>query len=114
VSTFYLLPPRSLLADHLIDCLAAFLPGVEFDCADRCRLFSDLIESIGIGNLFVVYREDLRAGAAVEAALVDGYGAEQGDEVVEVRPCLPCERVGQGRFRSSRWRIGENREARAA
>jgi hypothetical protein len=114
VSTFYLLPPRSLLADHLVDCLGAFLPGVEFDCAERCRLFSDLIESIGAGNQLVVYREDLPAGTAVEQALVDGYGAEQGDEVVEVRPGLPSERIGQGRFRSSRWRIGESRAARAA
>jgi hypothetical protein len=106
VSTFYLLPPRSLLADHLVDSVQTFLPGVDLAVDDRRRLFASLIEALGEGKHFLVYREDLPVGEDVEQALIHGCGAETGDEVVEVRPCLLAERAGNGRFRASRWRIG--------
>ena len=114
MSTFYLLPPRCLLADHLVDSVQSFLPGVEWAVAERRRLFASLIEALQEGDQFLVYREDLPGGEDVEQALIDGCGAEPGDEVVEVRPCLQAERAGQGRFRARRWRIGEWAGERAA
>jgi hypothetical protein len=40
----------------------------------------------GHPDVYVVYREDLAEGETAEMALRNGFGAEAGDEVVEVRP----------------------------
>ena len=52
-------------------------------------------------DVFLVPREDLPPGEPVEQALIAGYGAEPGDEVVEVRAAA----VG-GPFATRRWRLG--------
>jgi hypothetical protein len=110
MSTFYLLPPRSLLADHLSDCVGAFLPGVAFDVSARQRLCALLLEAISEEVVFLVHREDLPAGECLEQALIDGCGAAPGDEIIEVRPG-----VRPGQFTSRRWRIvGAASESRAA
>jgi hypothetical protein len=100
MSTFYLLPPRRWLADHLTDCVGALLPGVAFDVAARQRLCALLLEAIGEENVLIIHREDLPAGEGIERALIDGCGAGPGDEIIEVRP---GSRPGQ--LTSRRWRI---------
>jgi hypothetical protein len=101
MSTFYLLPPRPVLGDHLAAFLHALLPGLDWDCATR----RNLAEAVGAAatvhdNVFVVYREDLPDGEPPSRALADGFGAEPGDEVVEVR-------VGRapGELTSRRWKV---------
>jgi hypothetical protein len=101
MSTFYLLPPRAVLGDRLADVLAGLLPGASWDVAARARLAEVLLEALeGSVNGFVVPREDLPPGEPAESALVDGYGAAPGDEVVEVRAA-----ARPGEFSSRRWPI---------
>jgi hypothetical protein len=61
----------------------------------------DLVEATVqmTAGLHVVYREDLPSGEPVDQALRDGFGAESGDEVVEVRPAQA------GAISSRRWRV---------
>ena len=54
----------------------------------KCRMMCPQVLS-GLAaekpDAFVVHREDLPAGSDVFQALRDGFGAEPGDDVVEVR-----------------------------
>lgn len=97
MATFYLLPARGVLGDHLADALGGCLPGVDWTTTARQRLAELLVLTLELRDeVFLVFRDELPRGAAPESALIDGYGAEPGDEVVEVRPGLT----------SRRWRIG--------
>jgi hypothetical protein len=97
MATFYLLPPRPLLGEQLGGFLAGLFPGLDWGAALR----SGLVESLGEAaarheGVYVVFREELPDGEDLARALIDGFGAEAGDEVVEVR-------AGAAR----RWRVGE-------
>jgi hypothetical protein len=102
MSLFYLLPPRPVLGERLAGFLRAVLPGLDWDVGMR----ASLAEAIGAAaniheDVYVVYREDLPAGELPGRALMDGFGAEPGDEVIEVRP------DGRGgELVSRRWRVG--------
>ncbi|MFO0879582.1 MAG: hypothetical protein U0840_19735 [Gemmataceae bacterium] len=97
MATFYLLPGRSSVSDQLVDSMGQFLPGIDWPMTDRLRLGEILLEQLALRDgVYLVFRDELPRGAAPESALIDGYGAESGDEVVEVRPGLPARR----------WRIG--------
>ncbi len=101
MSMFYLLPSRSVLGDRLVDILAVFLPGASWDVAGREQLVEAVLEVLrDHTDVFVLWREDLPPGELAERALVDGYGAEAGDEVVEVRLT-----ARPGEFASRRWQI---------
>ena len=101
MSIFYLLPPRPFVGDRIADFLQTLFPGLAWDSSARTSL-ADLLgntaaESDGV---YVIYRDDLPGGEAAAQALRDGFGAEAGDEVVEVRPSgRPGEVV------TRRWRI---------
>ena len=103
MSTFYLLPPRPLLGDRLARFLQSVLPGLDWDCAARGRLAEGLgaaaVEGAGV---YVVYRDDLPPGEPPARALVDGFGAEAGDEVIEVRPSGAAESLTARRWRIER------------
>jgi hypothetical protein len=101
MAVFYLLPPRPLLGDRMVQFLQSIFPGLDWDCASRAAL-ADVVGTAAErrGAVFVVYREDLPPGEPPARALVDGFGAEPGDEVVEVRPGGPVEALA-----SRRWRI---------
>jgi hypothetical protein len=87
VSTFYLLPPRPVLGEHLAGFLQGILPGLDWDTATRTNLAESVAAAAAEhGDVFVVYREDLPDGEPPARALADGFGAEAGDEVIEVRP----------------------------
>jgi hypothetical protein len=86
MSVFYVLPPRPLLAEHLVAFLRPLFPGL--DWAPHTRL--NLTEALSAAatchpDVYVVFREELPAGETTRQALLDGFGAEEGDEVVEVR-----------------------------
>src|SRR5262245_25514415 len=93
MATFYLLPPRPIFGDHLLDGVERLLPGLDLNVAARRRLTEAFLDALDLrGDLFLVFREDLPAGVSVEQALRDGYGAELGDEVIEVRTGAPARR----------------------
>jgi hypothetical protein len=101
MATYYVLPPRAVIGDRLADVLSGLLPGVTWDGGGRARLAEVLLEALQeLPGVYVLSRDDLPTGAATEPALVDGFGAAAGDDVVEVRPAARA-----GEFASRRWRI---------
>jgi hypothetical protein len=86
MSTFYLLPPRPLLGDRLAGFLHGLLPGLDWDGATRLNLTEAIVAAAEVhDDVFVVYREELPPDEPTPQALANGFGAEAGDVVVEVR-----------------------------
>ncbi len=108
MSIFYLMPPRPLLGDRVVAFLQTFFPGLDWNSSER----NDLAELLGGAadgrrDVYVVYRDDLPRDESPTQALVNGFGAEPGDEVVEVRPGgRPGEMIAH------RWRVSSNAEGR--
>jgi hypothetical protein len=103
VSTFYLLPPRPYLGEHFASFLQGLFPGLRWDR----DLWANLADGLAAAatchaGVYVVFREELPEGEDPARALADGFGAEPGDEVIELH--------GAGGITVRRWRIG----ARAA
>jgi hypothetical protein len=87
MSTFYLLPPRPLLGRRFAEFLKTWFPGLDWS-GPAC---AGLAETLGVAagahpDVYVVHREDLPEGEEPARALVDGFGAEEGDEVIELLP----------------------------
>ena len=83
MATFYLLPPRPLVEDTLAQSAGTFLPGLP--PTGGPELTAALESAVGRRpDVFLVFREELPDGVTADA-LRDGFGAEAGDEVVEVR-----------------------------
>ncbi len=102
MSTFYLLPPRPLLEECLAAFLEPLLPGLRWDGTAGAPLGALLTAAIARhADVFLVYREELPEGEAPGRALADGFGAEAGDEVIEIRP---ASRTGE--WTTCRWRLG--------
>ena len=60
------------------------------------------------GDVHIVHRDDLLVGEALSRALADGYGAESGDEVIEVRlGGVGAPSGAHGPMTPRRWRLGE-------
>jgi hypothetical protein len=89
MATFYLLPPRQLLGQRLADYLHTLCPGLHWPNTIWTDL-ADVLRSAAARHpdVYVVHREELPPGEDPARALVDGFGAERGDEVIEVRPGL--------------------------
>ncbi|MCS6851102.1 MAG: hypothetical protein NZ700_08050 [Gemmataceae bacterium] len=101
MATFYLLPPRSLVAQHLAEWLQRLYPGVSWDWEVRAELTDFLAAAAARRpDVFVVHREDLADGEATDRALADGFGASPGDEVIEVHLGLR-----PGEVSSHSWRL---------
>jgi len=103
VSTFYVLPSRPLLGERFAGYLGTLFPGLEW----AGPAWVELAEVLGAAvarhpDVYVVHAEDLPDGEDVGRALADGYGAEPGDEVIEI---IPQGRAGQVTAR--RRRLGE-------
>jgi hypothetical protein len=104
MATFYLMPPRPLMAERLADYLASFFPGIRWTGRD---LVDALTEAVARHpDVFVVYREDLPDGERADCALAEGFGAEPGDEVIEVQA---GGRLGP--FRVRRWHMSETAQS---
>ena len=101
MSTFYLLAPRPVLGQHFVRFLQAYFPGLDWSFANRAELAEAVAAVAGRQpDVFVVFREDLPEGVALQQALLDDFGAEPGDEVVEVN----------GHY-VQRWRVGASQAA---
>jgi hypothetical protein len=85
MSTFYLLPPRPLLGARLADYLETVFPGLGWSLSGAPELLEALCAVASRQpDVYVVHRDDLPEGEAPAQALANSFGAEPGDEVVEV------------------------------
>jgi hypothetical protein len=106
MSIFYLMPPRPFLGDRFAAFLQTIFPGLDWDRGERTGLADVLVAAAGRDDVFVVYRDDLPGEDLPLQALVNGFGAEAGDEVVEVRPGgRPGEMIAR------RWRVERSEPA---
>jgi hypothetical protein len=102
VSTFYLLPPRPCVGECFAAHLQGLFPGLKWDDAVWANLAEGLAAAAARhAGVYIVYREELPEGEDPGRALADGFGAEPGDEVIELRA---AGRPGQ--FAVRRWRLG--------
>ena len=85
MSLFFVLPPRPLLGEHFAGYLRSLFPGLDWDARARSELAEALVAAIARPDVYVVFREELPAGESTQRALADGFGAEVGDEVIEVK-----------------------------
>jgi hypothetical protein len=101
MATFYLLPPRPLLADRFAESIKSLFPGIAAGRLQGALLAEMLAGAVTAdGDVFVVHREDLPDREDPLAALAYCYGAEAGDEVVEVHAG-----PGPGEWTSRRWTL---------
>jgi hypothetical protein len=101
VSTFYLLPPRPVLGERFAGYLQTLFPGLEWDKT----AWSDLADLLGTvaaryRDVYVIYGEELPRSEDPAQALTDSFGAEAGDEIIEV---LPPDQTGAVTMR--RWQV---------
>jgi hypothetical protein len=102
VSTFFVLPPRPLRARPYADFLKSLLPGLDWSHVTWGDLARTLEEVLDAGvDVFLVHREDFPEGEEPARALADGFGAEAGDEVVEIPAALGSAAVRRWRLQSS-------------
>lgn len=101
MSIFYLMPPRPFLGDRFASFLHTLFPGLDWDSGARTSLVELLGDAAGRNGVYVVYRDDLPPEESAGQALIHGFGAEPGDEVVEVRPG-----GRSGEIITRRWRVG--------
>jgi len=100
-STFYLVSSRVDLGERLVNYLASLFPGLQpqgYSVDDWADVLAELAEKNP--NVFVIYREDLE-DEDLEEALIDLYGADEGDLVVEV----PSQKQEQ-EVAAKLWRVG--------
>ncbi len=86
MSTFYVLPSRPRLGESFARYLKILFPGLDWDRGD----WGDLADVLTTAarqqpDVYLVYREELPPEPDWDSALADGFGAERGDEVVEVQ-----------------------------
>ncbi len=100
MATFYLLPPRPLLEESFARFLGEWLPGLP-----TARAGAELADALQAsvlcqGHVFLIFREELPESSSTSEALRDGFGAEAGDEVIELRLASPT-----GGMETKRWRL---------
>ena len=101
MATFYVLPSRPLVGRRVAESLGKLFPGLAWGAAD----WPDLAELIGATvmgrpDVYVLYREDVPDGMALGDALMQEFGAEPGDEVVEVALGARLSEVGLRRWQA--------------
>jgi hypothetical protein len=102
VSTFYLLPPRPVLGERFARYLQTLFPDLSWTPGAWPDLADTLTAAVARhSDVYVVYGDDLPIGEDPAQALADGFGAEAGDEVIE---------VGLGEGTNRRWRMGGEAE----
>ena len=87
MSRFYVLPPRPLLGDLLASYFGDWLPGLDWDADTRANL-TEALRAVAtcMPDVYLVFRDELPEGVSTSEALRDACGANEGDEVIEVRP----------------------------
>jgi hypothetical protein len=96
MSTFYVLPPRPLLGRHFAGFLQEYFPDLQWRADQHAALAEALAATASSqSDVVVVFREDLPQGEEMPGVLLSDFGAEAGDEIVQVGPTA-----------LQRWRIG--------
>jgi hypothetical protein len=90
MATFYLLPPRACLEQSVSDLFGKLLPGLPLP-TDAWDMLTHELASAACWptDAYFVPRDELPEGEP-GAALVECYGAEPGDRVVEVSLARPA------------------------
>jgi hypothetical protein len=85
MATFYVLPPRVCLEEHVTNLLKKLLPGLPMP-VDAWDAIAERLASISAwpDDVYLVPRDEIPFGETVADALRDYFGAEPGDRVVEV------------------------------
>jgi hypothetical protein len=97
------MPSRPVLGERVAVYLKTVFPGLDW----ASTAWAWLAEAVGSlvaqqSDVFVVYREELADDGNLARSLVDGFGAELGDQIVEVQP---GDRAGE--LTTRRWNLGE-------
>jgi len=107
MSIFYVVPSRPFLGKCFAGYLRTLFPGLEWSGSAWPELAETLHAPIRArADVYVVHQEEVPEGEDLRAALINGFGAEAGDEVVEVRA---GSRVGE--FITRRWRLDSAHQA---
>jgi hypothetical protein len=86
MATFYLLPPRPAFQDSLAQFVQSWLPGLTLPKTAAMELAEALGSHLSQQqDMFLIFREDLPDGARTDEALRDFFGANAGDNVIELR-----------------------------
>ena len=89
MAVFYVLPSRGQMGEHFQEFLAAVFPGLGWLRSDSLDLAEALAQAAeSRPGVYVVFSEDLDDSVELESALAQDFGAEQGDEILVVRPEL--------------------------
>lgn len=102
MATFLVLPPREVFEYSVNDFLGKVMPGFPIPDGMWERIVRDMTagrDTSDSNPLFVLHREDL-SDEDVAESLVNGFGAERGDAVLEIDS---PRQAGPGRSRT--WRI---------
>jgi hypothetical protein len=81
VSTFYLLPPRESLEGLANEFASRLLPGLPVAEQFWERLLNELVDG---REIFILHREDLAGEGDLASELTEEFGAEPGDQIIEV------------------------------
>ena len=85
MATFFVIPPRECLEQAVAEFLARVLPGLPAEPTVTDSLLAAVeFEANRAGDVYLVHREDLPGGRDVVNDLIDAFGAERGDSVVEI------------------------------
>jgi hypothetical protein len=86
VSKFYVLPPRLYLGQCFARYLEGLFPGLKWEPDLWMNLAEGLTSAAACQpGVYLVHREELPEGEDPAQALRDGFGAEPGDEIIELR-----------------------------
>lgn len=107
MATFYVIPPRECLEQALVEFLGRVLPGVPTSPAVVEAFLGALeLEANRAEDVFFIHREDLGGFDDPVRELIEAFGAEPGDQVIEIgatvssrpatlRRCTVRERVSE-------------------
>ncbi len=85
MATFFVVPPRECLEQTLAEFVGRVLPGVPTSPAVVESFLGALeLEANRIEDVFFVHREDLGGFDDPVRELIEAFGAEAGDKVVEI------------------------------
>jgi hypothetical protein len=102
MAQFYLLPPRELVEHFVNEFASKLVPGIPVPSGLWERFISELTASVqASSDCFVLHREEVTTfGTDINDALIEGFGAEPGDLVIETE--LPRGKISA---QTKQWKI---------
>jgi hypothetical protein len=85
MATFYLLPSPGFLGQSLAQHLQGLFPGLNWDESALAHVAEQVTQAAARhANVYLVHQHEMPQTEDVLQVLVDGYGAEPGDEIIEI------------------------------